>query len=236
MVALLRSSPGLLAVAAFGLLAAVVAGVLVATSALSKHASPWFPSLYAAQPPPPAAAPGPGTYLPTPVVQQAYPLDCEAAALQAALAAKGIRVTQQQIFEKLPLDSRSPSIGADGLPSRWGNPYRAFVGDVQGQEGNFSGYGVYYPPIAAAANRLGAHADGRTGWTGAEIEDQVRAGNPVVVWVDSDFQVRQPRHWTAWDGSDVPYIVGEHAVTVMGFDAGAGTITVVDVLRGTLHT
>ena len=124
----------------------------------------------------------------------------------------------------------------DGLPRRWGDPFKAFVGDVQGQEPDFSGYGVYYPPIATAAARLGAHAEGRTGWTVAEIEDQIRAGNPVVVWLDSSFRVLQPGHWTAWDGVDVPYIVGEHAVTVMGFDDSAGTITVVDVLRGELHS
>src|SRR3989442_15721634 len=120
MVGRLRSSPRLLAVAALGLLAVVAAGVLVAPTVLHRHASPWFPALSAAAPPPPAAAPGPGTYLPAPVVQQAYPLDCEAAALQAALAARGIRVTQQQIFEKLPVDARAPSFGSDGLPSRWG--------------------------------------------------------------------------------------------------------------------
>jgi uncharacterized protein YvpB len=237
MVDRLRASPRLLAAGILGVAAVLGAGLILGSTVFATHPAPWYPELFAAMPPEPLAAPpGPGTYLPVPVVQQAYPLDCEAAALQAALAAEHVRVSQREIFAKLPTDTRAPEIGGDGRPSRWGDPFKAFVGDVQGEEGNFSGYGVYYPPIAAAATRFGVRADGHTGWTVAGIEDQIRLGNPVVVWVDADFRVRRPRHWTAWDGVDVPYIVGEHAVTVMGFDGQAGTITVVDVLRGVRHT
>ena len=39
------------------------------------------------------------------------------------------------------------------------------MGDVNGYEPDFTGYGVYYPPIVAAAERYGATADGHTGWT-----------------------------------------------------------------------
>src|SRR5438552_6288114 len=232
----LRDSPRLVAGAAVAFAAVIAAGPLIGSAVFARHPQPWFPSLYTALPAAPAHPPGSGTYLAVPVVQQAYPLDCEAAALQAALAAHGTRVSQERIFSQLPVDSRAVELGPDGLPRRWGDPFKAFVGDVQGQEPDFSGYGVYYPPIATAAARLGAHAEGRTGWTVAEIEDQIRAGNPVVVWLDSRFRVRQAGHWTAWDGVDVPHIVGEHAVTVMGFDDSAGTITVVDVLRGELHS
>jgi uncharacterized protein YvpB len=224
------------ALVSLGAVACVVVSVTLGSRLLERHPSPWFPSLYTALPPAAAAAPGPGIYLQMPVIQQALPLDCEVAALQAALASKGVRVTQLQIFAKVPRDTRSPVIGADGLPAQWGDPYRAFVGDAYGEEGNFTGYGVYYPPIAAAATQFGVLATGHTGWTVSAIEDQIRLGNPVVVWVDSSFRVRQLRHWRGWDGTDVGYDIGEHAVAVMGFDPKAGTITVVDVLRGQLHT
>jgi uncharacterized protein YvpB len=232
----LRNRPRLVAVGVLVAVACVIGGVTLGSALLSSHPAPWYPSLFTALAPPPPSPPAAGVYLPVPIIQQAYPLDCEAAALQAALAGLNVNVTQQQIFDKLPHDTRPPVIGSDGFPAQWGNPYVTFVGDVQGQESNFTGYGVYYQPVAAVATGFGVHATGRLGWTVSAIEDQIRLGHPVEVWVDSDFRVRQPRYWRAWDGTQVPYIIGEHAVTVMGFDTQAGTITIVDVLRGKLHT
>lgn len=44
------------------------------------------------------------------------------------------------------------------------------------------------------------------------------------------------RAWTAWDGRVVPYTTAEHAVTVIGFDSRAGTVTVIDVGVGLRRT
>jgi uncharacterized protein YvpB len=174
--------------------------------------------------------------LPAPVIKQDLALDCESAALEVALAIQHITVTQDQIDAGLPQDPRPPTLGPDGNPARWGDPYAAFVGDVHGYEPSFTGYGVYYPPIVAAAERYGAQADGHTGWTIAEIIAQVRAGNSVVVWLTSDFKAHTPRYWTAWDGRRIPWAIGEHAVPVIGFDPVLNTLTVVDVLYGIERT
>jgi uncharacterized protein YvpB len=174
--------------------------------------------------------------LPGPIIKQDLALDCEAAALQVALAIQHITVTQDQIYAGLPQDSRPPALGPDGSPERWGDPYAAFVGDVHGYEPSFTGYGVYYPPIVAAAEHYGARADGHTGWTVAAIVAQVRAGNSVVVWLTSDFKAHTPRYWTAWDGRRIPWAIGEHAVPVIGYDPVLNTISVVDVLYGIERT
>jgi uncharacterized protein YvpB len=174
--------------------------------------------------------------LPGPVIKQDLALDCESAALQVALAIQHINVPQDQIYAGLPQDPRSPTIGPDGNPARWGDPFAAFVGDVNGYEPAFTGYGVYYPPIAATAEHFGAHADGHTGWTVAAIIDQLRAGNSVVVWLTSDFRAHTPRYWTAWDGHRIPWAIGEHAVPVIGYDPVLNTVTVVDVLVGVERT
>jgi uncharacterized protein YvpB len=174
--------------------------------------------------------------LPGPIIKQDLALDCESAALEVALAVQHIDVPQDRIFASLPQDPRSPELGADGYPVRWGDPYKAFVGDVNGYEPDFTGYGVYYPPIVAAAERFGATAVGRTGWTVPEIVDQLREGNSVVVWLTSDFKPHIPRYWTAWDGTRVPWAIGEHAVPVIGYDPVANTITFVDVLYGVERT
>ena len=119
---------------------------------------------------------------------------------------------------------------------RWGDPYKAFVGDVNGYEPDFTGYGVYYPPIVVAAERYGATADGHLGWTITEIESELRLGDSVVVWLTSDFKAHAPRYWTAWDGARIPWAIGEHAVPVIGFDPVRNTITFVDVLYGVERT
>ncbi len=174
--------------------------------------------------------------LPGPIIKQDLALDCESAALQIALAVQHIDVAQDQIFSSLPQDARPVQIGSDGYPERWGDPYVDFVGDVNGFEPSFTGYGVYYPPIVAAAERYGAQAVGRTGWTIPEIVAQLRAGNSVVVWLTSDFKPHVPRYWTAWDGRRIPWATGEHAVPVIGYDPVRDTITVVDVLYGVVRT
>ena len=184
----------------------------------------------------PATTDAGAIYLPGPIIKQDLALDCESAALEVALAIQDIEVPQDRIFASLPQDPRSPQLGADGDPVRWGDPYEAFVGDVNGYEPDFTGYGVYYPPIVAAAEREGAAADGHTGWTIPEIVAQLRLGNSVVVWLTSDFKAHVPRYWTAWDGTRVPWAIGEHAVPVIGYDPVKDTITFVDVLYGVQRT
>jgi uncharacterized protein YvpB len=184
----------------------------------------------------PASTDAGAVFLTAPIIKQDLALDCESAALQVALAVQHIDVPQDQIFSSLPQDPRSPVLGSDGYPVRWGDPFTAFVGDVNGYEPDFTGYGVYYPPIVAAAERYGAVADGHTGWTIAEIVAQLRLGNSVVMWLTSDFKAHAPRYWTAWDGTRVPWAIGEHAVPVIGYDPVRGTITFVDVLYGVERT
>jgi uncharacterized protein YvpB len=184
----------------------------------------------------PAATDAGSISLPGPIIKQDLALDCESAALQVALAVQHIDVPQDRIFATLPQDPRSPDLGSDGNPVRWGDPYKAFVGDVNGYEPDFTGYGVYYPPIVAAAERYGAVADGHTGWTVAAIVAQLRLGNSVVVWLTSDFKAHVPRYWTAWDGTRVPWAIGEHAVPVIGYDPVRNTVTFVDVLYGVERT
>jgi uncharacterized protein YvpB len=234
--------PAVAAVGVLTLVAAVAIPLWTLAEASSPQAMPPGPVGPAVSPPassgtPTHAVTGSGAVsLPGPVIKQDLALDCESAALEVALAIQHITVTQDQIYAGLPQDPRSPVLGPDGNPSRWGDPYAAFVGDVNGYEPAFTGYGVYYPPIVAAAERYGAQADGHTGWTVAEIIAELRAGNSVMVWLTSDFKAHAPRYWTAWDGRRIPWAIGEHSVPVIGYDPGQNTITVVDVLYGVERT
>ncbi len=82
----------------------------------------------------------------------------------------------------------------------------------------------------------GPPTDARTGWTTSAIELQIQLGHPVVVWTNFNFAYSGTSTWTAWDGRVVPYTTAEHAVTVIGFDSRAGTVTVIDVGVGLRRT
>jgi uncharacterized protein YvpB len=171
-----------------------------------------------------------------PTFRQTRSLDCEAAALQVALAAVGTQVTQDWIITAIGTDERPPELGAGGAVTRWGDPYTTFVGRIDGSEPLHTGYGVYAPPVAAAARAAGRPAEGREGWDPWDIYDQVALGHPAVIWTDATFSPVARRQWTAWDGRTVPYAVGEHAVAVVGVDAIAATVTLADVRQGVRRT
>jgi uncharacterized protein YvpB len=174
-------------------------------------------------------------YLNAPSIRQDKSLDCEAASLQVALAVAGYNVSQDTIFNRLPQDAR-PAVVANGAAQRWGDPYAAFVGNVNGAEANFTGYGVYYPPIVNVAAGVSASADGHTGWTVPAIEASIRRGAAVIVWMNRNYTATGVRYWTAWDGRSIPYTTLEHTLVAIGFDSVAQTITSVDVGNGSRVT
>jgi uncharacterized protein YvpB len=183
-----------------------------------------------------AASPAPAVLatrsIPVPSIRQAHVLDCESAALQAALAARGTDVTQDWILAQMVADHRAAELDSRGNVLRWGNPYVAFVGQVDGSEPRATGYGVYWPPIAAAARAAGRTALGGEGWKATDIYAHLSAGHPVVIWTDTTFTAVSMNVWTAWDGTPVRYAVGEHAVTLSGIDMEAHTVQLLDVEDG----
>src|SRR5438132_13182808 len=83
--------------------------------------------------------------LPVGTERQQLPLDCEATSLTIALRAVGVHTTQTTAQGRVPVDARAPVLGADGLPARWGDPYTAFVGHVNGSEPGSNAHWATYP-------------------------------------------------------------------------------------------
>jgi uncharacterized protein YvpB len=165
-----------------------------------------------------------------PFYRQTHNLDCEAAALQMALASRGIMVSQDTILGAMPTDGRSGYYDGNGR-LRWGDPYAAFVGSVDGSESNLSGYGVYYPPIAAAAQHFGAGIFNSGEGIGPQsLYDAVAAGHVAVAWVTVDWTYRSVSFYQAFDGRSVMYTPSEHAVTVVGVNGTS--VLVNNPLRG----
>ena len=162
-----------------------------------------------------------------PVVQK-YGLDCEAAALQMALAAVGITASQDQLLRQFGADLRRP-VMTNGVPSQWGDPYQTFVGQVTGSF-MVTGYGVYYPPIVNAAIAEGAAANGGRWRPGSALRRRRRRPPPVVVTVPHLMEPSSVGQWTAWGGRQVWYSNHDHAQVLIGYDDNAGTVTLADPL------
>ena len=158
---------------------------------------------------------------------QDHNLSCEAAALKMALAYEGIRADEMTLMRYMSIDLRPARFDARGRLVSWGDPGRAYVGNVDGHIQRYTGYGVYEAPVARAAIRAGAHvvASGSglygSGVAPKAIYDAVLAGHPVVAWISNTYHDVPLSRYVAYDGATVWYTLTEHAVTVIGVRPGA---------------
>ncbi len=174
-------------------------------------------------PAPPAVTLAP-TPAPTPVVAaptqhlisvsqdyQDQALSCEAAALKMALAGQGVKVTESQIMN---------IVGYDPTPHRgniWGDPSVAFVGNIAGHQ-DTTGYGVYWDPIAKAANHW-RPSRAITNGTVEQLAREIYADHIVIIWGTIGNAYRDD--WVTSNGKKILTWKGEHARTIIGVNGPA---------------
>ncbi|HYS01286.1 MAG TPA: C39 family peptidase [Candidatus Eisenbacteria bacterium] len=169
-----------------------------------------------------------------PVYQQAMTLDCETSALRMGLAAYGHYYSDAALFANESVDSRAPVMGPNHTVLQWGDPYTNFVGNVWGNDWTPTGYGIYYPPIVAIAQSHGLpNTYGGEGFAPSTIYNELLAGHPVEVWIETNWSKPWLGTWTAWDGRRIRYSYAEHAVTLSG--VSASQVRVNDPLHGTQY-
>lgn len=157
---------------------------------------------------------------------------CEATSLAALLRYRGIRASKLDLaYSYIPREdfTESPygNTGAD--------PERAYPGDPA----TMQGYYCFAAPLAQGANRylrdLGSsmHAFNVTGVTAQGLEQYIRSGDPVVVWITLDLSEPYTGSvtWIIRNTGEVytPYM-NLHCVVLMGW--GRDTCTLMDPLQG----
>jgi uncharacterized protein YvpB len=165
-------------------------------------------------------------------VYQDHPLSCEEAATSMALSHQGINLSQDQILAELGADRRAEYVDSSGRV-RWGNPYETFVGNVNGSESNFTGYGTYYPPLVRIASAHGAKIIAYGSMSAATIYARVIAGHPVVAFATWDWAWHPRRDYLSYDGQWIPFIgpvQASHVYTVVG--VSPSSVLVNDPIRG----
>ena len=166
--------------------------------------------------------------LAVPVMLQQHGLSCEVAALRMALSFRGVQVSEETLLAK---------VGVDNTPHNgdiWGDPYEAFVGNVDGKQ-MVDGYGVYWGPIERVAKEY-RDAEDFEGWDISSLTQKISEGNPVVIWVYSS------GGWpTSWHTPSGKYITGtrdEHAVTAVGYvgpSSNPSQLIINDPLHGQVY-
>ena len=163
---------------------------------------------------------------------QDHPLSCEEAATSMALTHQGINLSQDQILAELGADRRAEFVDSSGRV-RWGNPYETFVGNVNGSESNFTGYGTYYPPLVRIARAHGARIIAYGSMSAATIYARVIAGHPVVAFATWDWAWHPRRDYLSFDGQWIPFIGpynASHVYTVVG--VSPSSVLINDPIRG----
>lgn len=116
--------------------------------------------------------------LAVPYYKQAYAQSCEAASVRMALAYRGIGTSDWDVLQKFGYHPRHKNQEAN----EWDDPQKQFVGDVNGQQGNGTGWGVYAEPVAAAVRQYGRQATTQYGVSAPFLAEQIHNDRPVVLW------------------------------------------------------
>jgi uncharacterized protein YvpB len=165
-------------------------------------------------------------------IYQDHPLSCEEASTSMALTHQGIHLSQDQILAEIGADLRPMYVDGAGRV-RWGNPYETFVGSVNGNESNYTGFGAYWPPLVRVAQRHGARLIAYGRMSAATIYARVIAGHPVVAFATWDWQWHPRRDYLSFDGQWIPWIgpvYASHVYVVVG--VSPGRVLVNDPIRG----
>lgn len=169
---------------------------------------------------------------------QVHSLSCEETATSMGLTHQGLYISQDQILAGLGVDS-TPAQVVNGVVVKWGNPDRAFVGNVNGSENNFTGQQANPKALMRVLNSYGARV---IDWSepgvtsnvisAQEIYSQIAAGHPVVAYATWDWRWHPIYYYTSEDGNQVPLIApaNDHVYLVIGVSQYG--VLVNDPIRG----
>lgn len=147
-----------------------------------------------------------------PMYYQQHAQSCESASLRMALAYKGkyvgsdMTILRQFGYSPRPLDKKN---------NVWDDPELQFVGDVNGNQGAGTGWGVYAQPVAKAARYFGRGAEARYGVSASFVAQNIYKGNPVILWGIWDESATQ-KSWKTPGGRKVSGPIPMHVRLIVG--------------------
>jgi uncharacterized protein YvpB len=144
---------------------------------------------------------------------QLYTLDCEAQAAVDWARFFGVRISELDFIDRLPVSD---------------DPEEGFVGFINGSMGQLppEDYGIHAGPVANLLREFNIQAEAIRGWDLNQIKREIAAGRPVIVWIVNlpfDIDVQE---YTAPNGNTTTVARFEHTWIVTGYNMN--TLTVID--------
>jgi uncharacterized protein YvpB len=138
---------------------------------------------------------------------QQHNLSCESRSAADLSAFWGVTFSEDDFFRRLPKSD---------------NPNRGFLGDVDLPPGTMppDGYGVYAGPIAASLRSFGLDAQARRAWSLDDLQAELAAGRPVIIWATYDMRQPGVQEWTSSDGETCVVVQYQHTFIAVGYDEG----------------
>ncbi len=133
--------------------------------------------------------------------QQQRSLSCEFASVHIAATMTGYSLSEYDVESLVPLHE---------------NPHKGYRGNILGEWGNTTDYGVYNAPLALALDGLGIPHRAYYG-DREDLERDLRAGRPVVVWLGMRGEGYSHDQWDA-EGDRYQLTTYMHVMTAYGFD------------------
>ncbi|MFA6214959.1 MAG: C39 family peptidase [Patescibacteria group bacterium] len=152
----------------------------------------------------------PAIRLAVPYHRQEHALSCEVASLLMALQYRGVKITENELIQQLPVSDPGPR----QKNNTWGDPNSGFVGNINGTMPD-TGYGVYQQPIYDLAAKY-RQAKIITDGTITDLITELGNNNPIVVWgvvVGRNKDIS----WKTPAGKIITAQLDEHARTLIGF-------------------
>jgi len=156
------------------------------------------------------------TVLPITFDPQDHALSCEIATLKMVLAYRGAGVPESTLIRLVGTDGVAKTTRDGEL--LWGDPNKGFVGNIDGRM-PATGYGIYWEPIAGAA-RAYREASVIYALTPPEIAEQIREGNPLIVW--GYLGSGERLQWRTPEDAVINAVLHEHTFVLHGFRGSVG--------------
>ena len=152
---------------------------------------------------------------------QSYAIDCEVRSAVDWAGFWGVSIGETEFLNALP---------------RTDNPDVGFVGDPNEPWGRIppDGYGVHADPIAKTLRAYGLQAEAQRDLSWDELQQEIDAGHPAIVWVIGAMWEGSPVDYQASDGHTSRVAAYEHTMTLVGYTSE--TVKVVDASSGHLDT
>lgn len=152
---------------------------------------------------------------------QGRSLSCESRSAADWAAFWGVSISEETFLGELPR-SDDPNLGFVGNPD-----------DAWGAVPPWS-YGVHAGPVADLLVAYGLPADARRDLAWEDLQAEIAANRPVIVWIIGQMWVGNPRQYTTSQGEDVTVAPFEHTMILVGYDEAS--IQAVDAYSGATLT